>query len=288
MLSTQKSIAEADDNFIGQTAWRAFLRLGFDRRGDKTLLRHREHYGPLRVQRPFYPEGDQVCHVYVLHPPGGVVGGDRLSINVHVNEHAHALITTPGAGKFYRALSQASVTQNLRLDNHGVLEWFPQESIVFDGANIQSTTCVELEAKSGFAGWEVFCFGRPASQEKFLHGQCRSGFEIWRNGQPLLVERGRINGGGELLNAVWGMQCFPVSGLFAVTGADANHLNLARESISSDMQKHVSATLLQDVLVVRYLGNTAEQARNYFEKIWKILRPKLFNKNYCRPRIWET
>ncbi len=105
--------------------WRAELRLGFARSGERTVLAERRHVGPLQVQRPFYPEGGRFCHVYVLHPPGGVVGGDELRLDVDVAGHAHALVTTPAAGKFYRSRGpRALQLQILRVAPHASLEWF--------------------------------------------------------------------------------------------------------------------------------------------------------------------
>ena len=85
-----------------QDAWKAHLSLGIVQTSARTVLKSRSHVGPLAVQRPFYPEGD-VCHVYILHPPGGVVGGDELAIHINAATGSHALVTTPAAGKFYRS-----------------------------------------------------------------------------------------------------------------------------------------------------------------------------------------
>ena len=114
--------------------WQASLRLGFAPRAARTALVHREQRGPLAVQRPFYPEGD-TCHLYLLHPPGGVVGGDRLDIEARTTGEAHALVTTPGATKFYLSAGHtAHQTQRLRVGAGGALEWLPQENIFFPGA----------------------------------------------------------------------------------------------------------------------------------------------------------
>ncbi len=76
-----------------QFGWKASLDLTFIDRGDKTVLKHRSQQGPLAIQRPLYPEGNP-CHTYLLHPPGGVVGGDTLQISVHAIQGAKSLITT--------------------------------------------------------------------------------------------------------------------------------------------------------------------------------------------------
>ena len=118
-----------------KTGWLASLDLEFGRRADATILARRSHLGPLRVQKPFYPEGAEVCHTLLLHPPAGIAGGDALEITATATGDAHALLTTPGAGKWYRSAAPwASQRLNFEVGVGGVLEWLPQETIVFDGA----------------------------------------------------------------------------------------------------------------------------------------------------------
>src|SRR5262249_43518141 len=130
-----------------------------------------EHEGPLRVQRAFYPEGPDLPHVYLLHPPGGLAPGDRLSIEIGVARWARALVTTPAAGKCYRSDGRVSEQkQTLRVAAGSSLEWLPQENIVFDGSCVRLSTRVELEEGASFVGWDVLCLGRPASGERFTRG----------------------------------------------------------------------------------------------------------------------
>ena len=151
------------------TEWRAQLDLEFSKSNNRTILSHRKHFGPLQVQKPFYPETNGTCHVYILHPPGGVVGGDRLNISVDVNSNAHALITTPAAGKFYRSAGPIAVQkQIIKVAPKAILEWFPSENILFSGSKAQIETKVELAHDSHFVGWEISCLGRPASEMFFV------------------------------------------------------------------------------------------------------------------------
>ena len=112
--------------------WKAKLSLGFTYKNNKTVLSERKHYGPLVVQRPFYPEGNDLCHVYLIHPPGGVVGGDKPDLNINLEKQTQVLITTPSAGKFYRSGDfKGSQTQKMTVAKESILEWFPQETIFF-------------------------------------------------------------------------------------------------------------------------------------------------------------
>ncbi len=268
--------------------WQAGLSLVFAARASHSVLAHRSHHGPLRVQRPFYPEGENVCHVYVLHPPGGVVGGDELSIDIEVAQGAHALLTTPAAGKFYRSGGAgARQTQHLRVASGAALEWLPQETIVYDGARAELNTLVELAPGAGFLGWEIMCLGRPGSGEKFQQGGVRQRFELWRDGLPLYIERARYEQNGAVLTAPWGLAGHSVSGTLLCVTNEAECIELVREAARFEVGLF-SVTLLDGVVVCRYLGDHAEEARQCFEKAWSVLRPAVLQRPVCAPRIWAT
>lgn len=270
-----------------KTGWQAFLKLAFERRGDGTVLSENRHTGPLRLQRPLYPEPG-VCHAYVLHPPGGVVGGDRLTVDTLVQPGAAALITTPGATKFYRSNGQCAVQEShLRVNAGGTLEWLPQESIVYPGAFSEIKTQVSLEDKAGFIGWEILCIGLPACGRPFEEGALTATLAIHRNGRPLLNDRLNLTGGADLARPT-GLRGHSVSATFLAAGCTAELVDLARQVIEERPEILAGATLVADLLVVRYLGHRSSEARQLFEALWKRLRPLLSGRIACIPRIWDT
>lgn len=267
--------------------WQASLRLGFAASGARTAMVRRRHRGPLRVQRPFHPEGGP-CHVYVLHPPGGIVGGDGLCIDARVGDGAHALITTPAATKFYRSTGAwAAQRQYLDVEAGGCLEWLPQEQIAFDAALADTLTQVNLAQGARFIGWELNCLGRPASGDDFTRGALRSRFELWRDGEPLLLERNQLEGDGAILDAPWGLGGHRTLGTLVAVGAGASERDAVRE-VLADQPDGWSATLVDDVLMVRCLGGGAEVALGLFQRAWAALRPRLLDRPACPPRIWRT
>jgi len=269
-------------------SWHARIALGFALRQGRTAPVKRQFLGPLSIQKPFYPEGAP-CHVYLLHPPGGVVGGDHLEVIAHVASGAHALITTPASGKFYRSDGRIShQTQRLSVANEGVLEWLPQDTILFDGCNTHLESRIELEQGAKFIGWEMLCLGRPASGEGFDFGRCRQRFEIYREGKPLLIERASLNGGSPLLNAKWGLAGYSVTGTLIATNADQNCLEAARNAVIDVNDELLGITLLGEVLVCRYLGRQGAIARARFLQIWQAIRPLLLEREACPPRVWKT
>jgi urease accessory protein len=247
------------------------------------------------VQRPFFPEGPSVCHVYVLHPPGGIVGGDQLRIDARVERGAHALLTTPAATKAYRTAGPpAGQDVELRVARGGVLEWLPHEIILFDGADVTLGTRASLDDGARFLGLEVLCFGLPARGEGFTRGCCRQAFELWRDGRPLALERGRFDGGGAVHAARWGLHGAPVAGTFIASPAPVASAELlaavrarAEALPAGDLG---SATVLGDgdALVCRYVGASAERATRFLRAAWADARPALLGRAPSPPRVWAT
>lgn len=274
--------------------WKAHLNLGFKQTISKTVLASRTQSGPLTVQRPFYPEGD-ICHLYLLHPPGGVVGGDELNIDVVLETSANVLITTPGATKFYRSGSTkkqgklAKQNQILRITDGCCLEWFPQENIFFEHTNSQLLTQVKLEGAAKFMGWEINCYGRPASNEIFEHGKVSTRLELFRNNQPLILD-GLTVGENNALSSATSLNNYPCFGTFIATDSTQKMLDQAREVIANTatVDQHIGLTLIDDILVARCLGQYAEQVSTTLKLIWLILRPVINGREACQPRIWST
>jgi len=268
--------------------WQASLALRFAPRAGRTAMVHRKHVGPLRVQSPFYPEGE-VCHLYLLHPPGGVVGGDQLAIEVEVEGDAHALLTTPASGKFYRSNGLLALQQqNLMVKKGAILEWLPQDTILFSNSHVKMNTRVELEAGARFIGWEMVCLGRPASDELYKEGLCRQTLELWRDGEPLLIERARFDANQPFMQQAWGMQGYTVSATLVATNADVETLNAAREIELGIDDGLVSCTLIGDLLVCRLLAHQGETARLTFSRVWQKIRPQVIGREASVPRIWNT
>lgn len=283
---------------MSDAGWQAALELSFVRDGERTALRDRRHRGPLRVQRPFYPEPSGVCHVYLLHPPGGLVAGDQLRIDAQVAPGAHALLTTPAASKVYRSATddlQATQRQRLCVSDGARLEWLPQETIAFCGARAELCTRVELSGDARFMGWEILCLGRPAAQERFDRGVLRPQLELLRDGQLLYVERGLYEAGSPLMNAAWGLAGQSVFGTLWCAAPDAaRQLERVRERLASLCSAahsggpRLAASAWDDCLVVRYLGPSTEEARTGLAAAWAALRPQIVGIEAVVPRIWRT
>lgn len=269
--------------------WPARLELGLARRGERTRLAHCRHHGPLYVQKPFYPEGDDHPHLYLLHPPGGIVSGDDLSIELTAAPGTGALVTTPGAARVYRARPDRRLQRQvcrLRVEAGAALEWFPLETILFDDAEVSLETHVDLGADSCFIGWEVTSFGLPATGEVLSGGSFRQSYRIEREGRPLFLDRLVIDDRNReaLLNGQAGLRGNMVSGLFLAGPVP----EAIKEPLPGTEVGLFAASQCGAFLVGRYLGDNAEQARAGFCRWWEVLRPQLLQRDAVAPRIWAT
>ncbi|WGL16037.1 urease accessory protein UreD [Microbulbifer bruguierae] len=295
-------VSEVAPEFEGPSRWHADLELQFELVERGCRLARNRHSGPLYVQKPFYPEGRDLAHVYLLHPPGGLVSGDRLDIRVRVDAGARALVTTTGAGRVYRARSDGLLqSQNtvLQVAAGASLEWLPLENIAYPGANGAMYTRVDLARGAHFAGWEITSLGLPARDETFASGRLQQRLEIFREGIPLLVESLCVDGcalspaNSPILSAGAGLQRLPVNGLFVLgpfeRAPETELLEQCREQMAAhDKHGLAGITLVSEMLVVRALGRCAFEVRALFGELWELLRPALLQREACAPRIWRT
>jgi len=267
-------------------SWHARLELGYARFGDSTRPTLRRHFGPLRVQKHLYAEGPEVCQHIIVHPPGGIAGGDRLDISAQVQANAWAQLTTPGAAKWYRALSPAYQSTELHVAAGATLEWLPQETIVYSAAQAELDTRIHLQGDARLFYWDIVAVGRPAAAERFDQGHFQSRLEIRRDGELLWHERQRIVGDDGLLDSAVGLGGKPVFATLLVTG----EIDLALLERCRGLTTRVRGDLSQlpGLLVARCLADEALHARDWLIQLWTLLRPALLGREALAPRIWST
>jgi urease accessory protein len=269
--------------------WRAALDLQFARRADRTTLVSQRHTGPLLVQKALYPEGPATCHATVLHPPGGIAAGDSLDIAAALADGSHAVMTTPGATKWYRS-GGPTAGQELKfaLQGHSKLEWLPRESILYDNSRVSMGIDVELSADAKFLGWEILCFGRRASSEQWQHGSLALRTRIVRDGRTVWSERANLRADSGFLSSPVGLAGFSVSGTLLAAGieVEATLLKRCRTILSQEDGSQAGVTFVPGVLVARYLGHSSEQACRWFTQLWTVLRPAVIGCDARMLRLW--
>ncbi|MEX5922801.1 urease accessory protein UreD [Providencia huaxiensis] len=272
------------------SGWLAEIFLRYELKRGITRLTDKQHIGPLMVQRPFYLE-QGIAHTYLLHPPGGVVGGDKLLINIDVQPNAHALLTTPGATKFYRSAGGvARQVQTLTVANDGFLEWLPQENIFFPKAQARLETHIHLGLQARFIGWEMQCLGRPVLNEWFEDGDIRGRLNFYIDNKLTLTESLWING---LQNQLAIMHEYPMLGSLYIYPAtdelkEVIHQSLNPLFVSKNKPIEYGLTDVDGILVLRLLGSQTEPMMACFVQIWQATRQHWLG--YCPepPRIWAT
>lgn len=277
------------DDGARPAGWHARLELAFERRGERTVLASRRHDGPLIVQKALYPEGEGTCHGILVHPPAGIVGGDELDLSIDAREGSHALLTTPGAGKWYRSTGAwARQSTRLTLGAGASAEWLPQETILYEASRARIDWQADLAPDARLIAWDIFCLGRTASGEGFDRGEARIETRIRRGGKLAWAERAHIGPRAGLRDAAAGLASSTVFGtlLASAPSLDATLLPECRAQFPA--RGECAVTLASGVLLARYRGDSSESARRYFTAVWTCLREPLMGMEAREPRIWRT
>lgn len=286
MVSSESVAAVAD---TAMAPWQGTLSLTYARRGDRTQITHQQAQAPLKLQRAFYPEGPAVCHTAILHTAGGIVGGDRLAVDVQLQPQTHALITTPAASKLYRSAGiEAQQQLTLNLAAGACVEWLPQEAIAFEQSHFRQDLRVNLAPGAVWLSWELVRFGRTARGESFQAGRWRSHTEVWQDQQPLWIDRQQLHGTPETWGSLNGLAGCPIVGTLALVGVSVppDWVTEAR-SRGADLAADFGVTRLPMGLLCRYRGHSLTDARRWLLAVWQLLRPHYCGRSAQVPRLWQ-
>ena len=294
-----------------EKSWHGSLQLVYADRANTTKVIRDRSQAPLKIQRPFYPEGTDICHSVILHTAGGIVGGDQLSLDFHLQSNAKALITTAAASKIYRSNGlQANQNIQIKVDSGAYLEWLPQETIIFNGAIYRQDLRVELAPSATFLTWDITRFGRTARGEKFSQGEARNYTEIWQQGKPLWIDRQWLPGSEEIINNPHSLAGKPIVASLIWVGQTVSPEIVQKARILWERQNNDSSlvdqpspllrsdkdtnpttgeagvTRLMQGLLCRYRGNSTSEVRNWFKDVWHLLRQSYLGRPSCPPRVW--
>ncbi len=270
--------------------WSAELELAYMCRGGATIPALRRHQGPLRVQKHFYPEGSRVCQHIIVHPPGGIAGGDSLRIAVDVGPQAHVLLTSPGAAKWYRSAREATLDVELHVARGATLEWLPLETILFAGSHSRIRNRIDLAGDAKLLCIDVLCFGRPGSGEYFgdvAAGRWRQQSGLWRDGRQLWTETALLAAQDPLLNAAAGMGGATVLGTLLWAGPPVP-ADIHAACVALPLHGRGGVTQLPDIWSARCLCTSVEDAHHWLRGLWALLRPAMLGRPAVPPRIWAT
>jgi urease accessory protein len=287
-----------------KNSWFASLSLEFTLTPNGTQLTRTERNGPLTVQKAFYPEGRDCAHIYLLHPPAGIVSGDELRIQIQVNEKSHSLVTTPGASRFYRAREDITIGDSKQIQHCEFFiksmarcENFPLETIVYEGADGFNTVDVHLQKDSDYLGWDITCLGLPHSDDLFKNGRYTQLNRVYCEDKLIYHDRVGIHPNNQIHQHVAGLNNHSVFATFMAYSSAEKFTDIEKRTlitklrdcmVKADAEHKVSVTQIRQLLIMRYLGEHAEECKNLFIQLWQILRPLYLNKEANIPRVWHT
>ncbi len=275
-------------------AWHATLSLDYTLQADKTIARYR-HDGPLRILQSLYPEGDAICHNVLVHPPGGLVGGDTLDIKVSAAAGSHGLITTPGATRFYQSLGEVALQRtHISMETDTRMEWLPMEALCYSGCLAENHLTLDLAPGAELMGWDVTALGLPSANQPFAEGSFCQHIEM----PGVWLERARIQAKDALLMdsplGLAGRRCMGT--LFFAAGSPLERgrrqlaLDLARDVLQAHpLGQAAGATSPgRQVVVVRVLAPLVEPAMDMMKQVWKVWRSHFWKQTSAPPRIWSV
>jgi len=274
--------------------WHGHLQLNYHRDGQRTTA-HDRHHGPLRVLQRLYPEGEAVCHHVLVHPPGGIVGGDVLALDAALGPGSHAVISTPGATRFYRSAGPLAEQQvQATLADGARLEWLPLETIAYRRCRVENRLRFTLAPSAQMMGWDVLALGLPAAGEPFDDGDFLQQLEL----PGVWLERGRLRGDDRLLlDSPLGLAGRSV--LATMWLADGQAIARERtEALIDSARACIDASplaasagitaLAPQLLVLRVLAHRVEPAMALLQQVWATWRPLHWGLAPCPPRVWRT
>jgi urease accessory protein len=277
-----------------ERGWRGQLRIQYTLDGERTVA-HDRHEGPLRVLKRLYPESPGICHHVLVHPPGGVVGGDTLRLDAHLAAGTHAVLTTPGATRFYRSEGAAAVQDSVfHVAGGARLEWLPMEAIAHSGCVAENRVTLHLAPGAECIGWDVLALGLPASNQPFDSGSFCQHLEL--PGQWL--ERGRLDAADTLLlNSPMGLAgqrvlatlWFAAGTALPAARRDAL-LDTARAAIAGDASGCAAGATSTHagVVLLRVLAQRVESLMALLASVRAAWRAQAWQLAANPPRIWRT
>lgn len=277
-------------------SWHANLDLEFSSRDGITRLTKKKHQGPLVVQKALYPEGKGVCHVVMLHPPSGLAGGDHLFTSVSVNQDAQAVLTTPGATRWYKSNGRiASQRTDIKIETGAHLDYLPHENIFFDQVVGRSSLSIHQAVGSSLIAWDMIQLGRTASGEAWSESSLDMHASLHLDQQPVWIDQSALDSNSVSRYSMSGLDGHRVFGTMWMSSTLVNqHLSeilAANMPWGSGLRSGVSFMDIgqqHGLMVIRALAQEVEDIRQLFIQTWLRMREHVCGLPAQSLRLWKT
>jgi len=278
--------------------WDASLHLEFTKapQSSKTIVSRRDHIGPLLIQKSLYPEGDEVCHAVILHPPAGIAGGDHLRIEIRTHPQAKAVVTTPGATKWYKSNGLLSSQQTkLSVASGGHLDFLPQENIYFNASHAHNQIHIQLEEGSSMIGWDIAQLGRTASGEIWSGAHLRNELQLSINDRFYWVDSSILDSDDLSIGSTPKLGPYSVMGTMWFCGNHVSEelLEQLRDSLLWSENLKVGATRINlpkknGLIILRGISSEVEYLKDCFIHMWLRYRLEVSGIPPLPLRLWKT
>jgi urease accessory protein len=276
----------------------ASLRLDFERDllSGQSVLAGSHQEPPLKVVRAFGISGGAAL-VHLHNVSGGLLGGDRLKLEVNVGARAQVQITTSGATRIYRARAGApgtSQANEVRVGPQGLLEYLPDAVIPFAGARFSQWTSIQLADGAGLFWWEILAPGREARGEVFEYESVELKTDLMAGGRLIAVERVRLEPKKRNLDSVARLGAYRTWATFYIcrVGVEAAEWMVLEAELRAvlgllgrreDLLWGVS-TLAAHGLVVRCAAKRGRNVLPGLREVWRTAKWRLYGWAAVVPR----
>jgi urease accessory protein len=273
----------------------ATLSLNFTLSGDKTVLRVPRQEPPWRALRAF-PNSSGEALIHLHNVSGGILGGDRLSLDATLSSSAQAQISSVGATRVYRSRGEgmpACQTTQLCVGKDALLEYLPDAVIPFAHSRFEQKTQIHLAEGAGLIWWETLAAGRIASGECFAFDYLSVETSIFAGGRPVALERYSLQPQSHKLScpARFGRYLYSSTIYVCRSGESRtrwlsleNELNLLAREISRDGVKWGASALVSDGVVVRGMAQSAQQISDGLRAMWQAAKQRVWHRPAVAPR----
>lgn len=278
-MNEESGMARAETSSVGRAGE---LVLGYVRQGNKTILSTSRSRSPWHLFPPVDLDGSGCAYTLLVNPSGGLVGGDRLSIQGTLGPQTHVLISTPSASRVYRSLAEISEqTVDLTLQPGAILEWVPEPTIPYAGCRFRQRIHVQLDRGAALLLWDVLASGRMARGERWAFSSLESEVRICTASGGTLLERYRLVPAEREVGLVreWDY----VASIYAV--ADQMPFEVwsrleeraatALEGLSSRVLGGISMTAVPGV-AVKLLARSWPELKRGLEVLWEVVRDQFW------------